>query len=1286
MNTSILPCNIKPIVRLIILAFALASENSLAAVADLANAPLANGTGGTTAIKPNIALVVDDSGSMDSDYMPDGINGNRSNYCFGSTQYNGMAYNPTITYKPPYKPDGTVYTDGTPRFPDSTFTAAKNDGYTGTSTTNLSTSRPYGTGTPYYSTTTSTSTGCLANGSYTPVTTSANIAAPGVANGSAAALTNYANWYTYYRKRVFMMKAAAAEAFSDLQGDSYRVGLFFLNGNNSGSDSPNSGDVELKVDDFSGTHRSTWFTNLFNGTANGYTPTRGALSRMGRMYAGKISGWDPVQYSCQQNFTIITSDGYWNTNYENSSYGPKQIDNTTDVGNTDGGDVVAAGAKATISISSQSGSGSDSCYRATSITVTVNGNTIQLLNSSSVPATCTTNRDTLGSSVNTSINANSGTTGFSSTYNTSSHVLTITAPTSSGNLTTTPSATFVKDSGTKSRTFTASAFNGYVPGSSGAALPYRDALNKANTLADIAYYYYTTDLRTTALNNCSNTIDGTTYSSLCDNNVLGTLKDNQQQQHMTTFTVGLGMSGNIYYQSNYETAGTVSGKTTYTDILNGTANWPDPLPSEGPARLDDLWHAAVNGRGTYFSASDPSSLTLGLKNALAAIQARTGTSAAAATSNLEPVAGDNYVFLAQYTTVKWTGEVKTLTIDPATGAISSSAIWSAQSKLDNTVTAAGAGNDGRTIKYFNSSQSNKLKDFTFTNLSDDGYGGYFSNTCLDASPKLSQCGTSSSLSSTQKTTVNSGDNMVKYLRGQSTYEMKDSNTADNRLLRAREHVLGDIVNSAPVYVSKPPFTYGTNDSTYTDYVSANSSRASTVYVAANDGMLHALNATDGTERWAFVPTAVMSKLYKLASENFEQNHEYYVDGTPTVGDICVSPVTTGTGNRPCSASTAWRTILVGGLNKGGRGYYALDITDPANPKGLWEFTETDLGYTFGNPVITRRKDGKWVVLVTSGYNNVPDGTGTTGDGNGHLYVLDAVTGTVLDKITTGSAGSVTTPSNLGKINAWVDDPSLNTASVAYGADLLGNIWRFDFDDNYGPTGKEAMQLASLAVSGTPQPVTTKPVLAYIKKSGVIHKMVLAGTGRYLGTSDPSDLSQQSIYAIEDKLDTSTGIGDARASNLLVPRTMTQSTVDGKQIRTASGSDIDWTSKRGWYIDLNPGSNSPGERVNVDMDLQYNMLTVAANVPDTNVCNVGGYAWLYNIDIDTGKNLATAAYSAVGQRLSTNALAAGIKVIWIDGKPKVIVTNATGNPTVEDAAQPTSQYNKPRRTMWREIFD
>ena len=175
-------------------------------------------------------------------------------------------------------------------------------------------------------------------------------------------------------------------------------------------------------------------------------------------------------------------------------------------------------------------------------------------------------------------------------------------------------------------------------------------------------------------------------------------------------------------------------------------------------------------------------------------------------------------------------------------------------------------------------------------------------------------------------------------------------------------------------------------------------------------------------------------------------------------------------SRDIKVGTVWKTILVGGLNKGGKAYYALDITNPNTPKLLWEFTHANLGYSYGNPVITKNAAGTWIVAFSSGYNN------ETGDGKGRLFIVNANTG---EEIVSGgiptSAGSTTTPSGLAKINAWVEDATNNTATRFYGGDLLGNIWRFDYDGLVEPTNS-ALKLGVAEVSSTPQPITTKPML------------------------------------------------------------------------------------------------------------------------------------------------------------------------------------------------------------------
>ena len=196
------------------------------------------------------------------------------------------------------------------------------------------------------------------------------------------------------------------------------------------------------------------------------------------------------------------------------------------------------------------------------------------------------------------------------------------------------------------------------------------------------------------------------------------------------------------------------------------------------------------------------------------------------------------------------------------------------------------------------------------------------------------------MTATQKAAATSSA-LVNYLRGQRGDEMVAASAT--KLFRARTGVLGDIVDSQPVYVQKP----------FANYLDAGLRRASRprwtnrapmVYVGGNDGMLHAFNAVvnpplpappidtqAGMEKWAVIPSTVLPNMYQLADSAYvaPANHRFFVDGTPVAADIDID----GTGN--------WRTILVGGLNAGGKGYYAIDVTDPSvlPPKALWEFKQ-----------------------------------------------------------------------------------------------------------------------------------------------------------------------------------------------------------------------------------------------------------------------------------------------------------------------------------------------------------
>jgi type IV pilus assembly protein PilY1 len=1281
------------------------------AATDLAPTPLI--TAAPNAVKPNIMFILDDSGSMGSDFMPDDAAFETAKYGRYAAQCNGLAYNPTINYGVPVDATGANYADGTYTFigPNqlanirtvSSPTAPAlvtgsvtlqlssfgnnayyvNDYVTVFSSTDTSkwllaviTSvdsgndrlavnvvEVAGTGTLaspqigdghhrpfYYNYTPTTGSPAALSYSYTSsgVATSATFyqecnsvvgTAPGsgrfarvVVTSGSADIQNYRNWNTYYRTRSLMMRTATSLAFKDI-GDKYRVGFSTI------SSTTVDGSKFLDASDFDATQKATWYSRLFSANPSGYTPLRGALAKSGTYFAkrGKLSDgtaqtYDPMQFSCQKNFAILTTDGYWNNNNESSTYGPYRLDGSN-VGQQDGAaarpmrdggvetytsttpmsqvkhwfrtrtqtqrsteqyteyQTQSCGggrkvlAQRTVSRSRDATNTETSYYASTETynsVVTYTGGVASAAIKQNVVS---------GAYANERTPVTTGFTGGAWSSWTSGSWATSGACT--GSVTAPANTAVTTSTGAASAWSTYSSYSAATPASD-TAVTTGPATESARTtsggssdsLADVAMYYYETDLRTAALGNCV-LANGT---NVCLNNVPPRGADNSTQQHMTTFTVGLGVNGTLGYHANY-----LGGASPdFQAITAGTKNWPNPGQGLGAENIDDLWHAAVNGRGQYFSAGDPAIVARSLSETLAAIDARTGTASAAATSSLQPVEGDSTEYVTSYTTVQWVGDVVSYQVDPFTGTRATTADWSAQQRLDARV-AAGTPRNIYYMQRTAGSNRGTLRPFTYANLQADGLNAHFDGACSKV-PALSQC----TNASYDVAGANSGTNLVTWLRGQS----------DARY-RGRQHLLGDTVGGAPVYVRKPPFSYSEND--YQGFVSTiNSSNGGTgrrgvVYVPSNDGMLHAFDGATGQELWAYVPTMVMSRMYRLADNDYATKHEYFVNATPVVSDIWVP------------SAGAWKTILVGGLGAGGRGYYALDITNPDSPSVMWEFANDslggndNLGLTFGNPVVTKRMNGQWVVVFASGYNNV-----SPGDGNGRLFVVDASTGQRLTEVRTytagtTAAGNTATPSGLSKINNWVESPRDNTSLRYYGGDLLGNVWRFDIDGQVAPNNT-ALLLAQLR-AGSPaaaQPVTTKPELATVAQGGAKHPVVYVATGKLLGLSDLSSSAQQTVYAIKDPL-TDTPLGNLQARSDMVRQTLTENATT--RVRTVTNLAVDWSTQSGWMVDF----VTPGERVNVDMRLALTTLVVGTNAPANDACTSGGTSYLYKFDYTSGSS-------------------------------------------------------------------
>ncbi len=409
-----------------------------------------------------------------------------------------------------------------------------------------------------------------------------------------------------------------------------------------------------------------------------------------------------------------------------------------------------------------------------------------------------------------------------------------------------------------------------------------------------------------------------------------------------------------------------------------------------------------------------------------------------------------------------------------------------------------------------------------------------------------------------------------------------------------------------------------------------------LYAGANDGMLHGFiadktDANVGQEKFAYIPGIIASTeegkgLHYLAESDYA--HQFYVDLSPTVSDVFVND--------------AWRTILIGGLRSGGKGLFALDITNPANftslaanaqKLALWEFSSADnadFGYSYSKPTVAMMANGKWAVIVGNGYNN-------SGDGKAKLFILYIDQGTdgtwTVDtdyKVIDTKVGSTGTPNGLSTPRA-VDIDGDSVVDRIYAGDLQGNMWAFDVGDKnatkwevaYGSKSTPAPLFTAKDRLGNAQPITTAPIIAKnvntpTGNSNEPNLLVFFGTGKYIEQTDKSSLSEMSYYGIWDNQSGSKTRTDLAERKLIT---------SGNR-RVISGASIDWTDKEGWYFDLvnrttlsNTNGSAIGERIISDSLIRNGVLlfsTAIPNVVNSDPCVSNSESWLMAVNINTGK--------------------------------------------------------------------
>lgn len=490
-----------------------------------------------------------------------------------------------------------------------------------------------------------------------------------------------------------------------------------------------------------------------------------------------------------------------------------------------------------------------------------------------------------------------------------------------------------------------------------------------------------------------------------------------------------------------------------------------------------------------------------------------------------------------------------------------------------------------------------------------------------------------------------------------------------------------------------------------------------VYVGANDGMLHAFNAVaeplepvnDLKEQFAYIPGSVYTNLAAYSKENY--NHKYIVDGTPTIIDAFYS----GT----------WKTVLVGGLNKGGQGIYALDVTNPltfSDSNVLWEYSDDDdkdLGYTFSRPAIVRMKDGKWAAIFGNGYNNDEnDGVTTTSTtGNAVLYIVDIESGDLLRKIDTGigiedDPNNLSLDPNLGRSNglatvAVVDLNGDYVGDYVYAGDLFGNLWRFDITATdpadwaifgRGTTPAASPIFKAKDAGGKAQPITVRPEVARTSSSGL---MIYFGTGLYIQDSDKNNIDGQSFYGVLDNPDreklsgapaTPAETRSGMISQSVELQTIYGGTEDVRRFSENAGSDT-YTS---WFIDL----PTPGERV-VGQPLVrgslYKRVIFTTIIPTEDACGFGGKSWLIELDGRNGNRTKKSVFDLnydgkldkndngatgdVYNGWSHSGIITSPTVITGADKEYKVMSSSTGKlPSITEALPPGSSG----RIMWQQL--
>jgi type IV pilus assembly protein PilY1 len=799
--------------------------------------------------------------------------------------------------------------------------------------------------------------------------------------------------------------------------------------------------------------------------------------------------------------------------------------------------------------------------------------------------------------------------------------------------------------------------------------------NVPSTLADYAFRSWAEDLQPSIDNaikplikqSGSETIGTTSLDEFWNPK-----NDPATWQHLTQHTIGFGNSA-VNWTGNplWNTPANASDSTYgggYSDLVNGTATWQNPIPwvannsDTNTARQSELWHAALNGRGKFYPARNDAALTVAFSDILNNILNDTSKPLVSIAANSSTLKAGVNAYIAGYDANTWAGKLVAYPVNSTTGVIATTAAWNAAALLDNAAFSVA----NRFVASYDGSASAGIEWKTYSNL-----------------PTLQQ----TPLSKNSTGTVdNNGQNRVDYLRGDRSKEASKT----GGIFRNRSSRLGDIVNSNIVYVDKPASDYG--DAAYATFKGTSTTgvggRPPMIYVGANDGMLHGFDAATGTEKLAYIPQGVaQGDLRKLTDTTY--THQYFVDGTPftsdaKVGSLAVAPV--------------WRTVLVSGLGAGGKGYVALDASNPTNFTATnasnlviadtTASTDADIGNMFITPAMDDFIAGKSDQIVRLNSNNTAKHRWALVLGNGYnsgseapVLVIQYLDGAREIKKISPCTQPISTTACSYKTGNGLSTPRLvdlnsdGVADVAYAGDLLGNVWKFDLSSVNDSDWTTSFSKAPLFRAKPGQAFTTAPYVA--SNDAAFGVIVHISSGKNLTTADQSSTGTETTYALWDnstfgqvavtpattppstkfKITDSTPINSTSSATL--PATMVQQTISastfvdgGVTYYTSTSNPVDYKSaspKRGWFMDwtvqgqrvLRNSKSFDGQKISIYSTVP-NSATGSSNVETCTPGTTGERSFLTVLNLFSGNPSQSKVFDLTTSAANSNPNTTGFE--------------------------------------------